>query len=637
MSYNIKNTAGDTVAVVPDRHIDRDTTSLALIGFNVTNYGQDHNENFIKLLENFASPTPPPNPVLGQLWFDEALQTIKVYNGSDWVKQGGGGVDSVTGDPTEGGLGGIYHLYIAALDSSVLLFLSGGKIVMVQSSIDVPAGQLPANVTINDIQYALASRFPYGIEAGVTLASDAADYVFAGKVRKAHQSDFAGGSNVANVNKPAGWAYLDIGSNTVALMIANGQIICAVSQTTIAVGSLPVSISLEVLSEDPNGSRATATVTMPFRSNFAGGLASGFTFSSGMTLNGFVTASVVASMINDEAIARASADEAIKVWVDANSATAQKMLTLETKYISAAGTSTFASAIDYILSQSSDTTAVATAITQLKSEFQTALGVSTWGDAKTRLTTMSNATDSNSNSITELKSAFQNTTGSSNISTAVQTLWTTANSSGSASGWGVTLDSNGYVTGVEAFNGGASNNFFKVTASRFYIADNNIEFVPFEVRDGAVYMKEAVIQDLTLGGEKLKPNAVSLTAEFRSVNSTASSYMNTFPVGNPARLATGFVPAGTKIVMFLSCNVRGGDNDYALMSIRRFNVTTGTMSVVAPSTVEFGCPDSGGASQTWVWSDTTPSDGQWRYDLYGEDHGGVRFDQTHFIGLINKK
>lgn len=533
MSYNVKNTAGATVAVVPDRHIDRDSTSLSLVGFNVTNYGLEHAENFVQLLENFAAATAPANPIPGQIWYDSVLQKLKCYNGTAWMIAGAGGIDSVSGDPTEGGLGGIYHLYIGALDTSALLFFAGGKIVMVVSSIDIPQANLPANVTVGEAQYALQSRFPHGVDAGTTLARDAADYIFSGKVKRGHQADFAGGSNVANVNKPAGWAYIDIGANTVALMLSNGQIICAVSQVVIAAGSLPISISLEVMSENPDGSRAEATVSMPFRANFTGGLSAGFTFSSGMSLGGFVTASVVASMISDEATARAAAIESLRVWVDASSATAMKMLTLETKFTTAAGTSSFASAIDYVLAQSTDTGAVTAAITSLKTEFTNALGVSTWSDALTKLSASSNASAANSAAITELKSAFQNTTGSSNIATAVQTLWTEATATGSSAGWGVTLNSNGYVTGVEQFNGGASNNFFKVTASRFYIADGNIEFIPFEVRNGTVYIKNAVIEDLTIGATKITPNSLSVPVIVHGTDQFVSS-----PVGNITTVMT---------------------------------------------------------------------------------------------------
>ena len=53
-------------------------TSLSLVGRGYPNYGQKFAENFLHLLENFASPTPPENPIEGQLWYDTSDPTNKV-------------------------------------------------------------------------------------------------------------------------------------------------------------------------------------------------------------------------------------------------------------------------------------------------------------------------------------------------------------------------------------------------------------------------------------------------------------------------------------------------------------------------------------------------------------------------------
>lgn len=66
-------------------------TSLYLIGQGYPRYGESVNENFIKLLENFASRTAPARPTMGQLWYDGNTNTLKVYNNvSTWVALGGG-------------------------------------------------------------------------------------------------------------------------------------------------------------------------------------------------------------------------------------------------------------------------------------------------------------------------------------------------------------------------------------------------------------------------------------------------------------------------------------------------------------------------------------------------------------------
>jgi hypothetical protein len=61
---------GKTSFSLAERTTDTTTTSLALTGKGVYNYGQIQQENFIKLMEHFASNTAPANPTVGQLWFN---------------------------------------------------------------------------------------------------------------------------------------------------------------------------------------------------------------------------------------------------------------------------------------------------------------------------------------------------------------------------------------------------------------------------------------------------------------------------------------------------------------------------------------------------------------------------------------
>jgi len=95
MSYKINRTDGSLLAEIIDSTLDQVSTDLTLIGKNTSNFGEHINENFVFLLENFASTSAPNRPITGQLWFDTNELRLKVYNGQQW-KQGSGPVVSGT-------------------------------------------------------------------------------------------------------------------------------------------------------------------------------------------------------------------------------------------------------------------------------------------------------------------------------------------------------------------------------------------------------------------------------------------------------------------------------------------------------------------------------------------------------------
>lgn len=86
MSYVINNTRGQLVAVVPDGTINTAATPITLVGRGVTPYGLYENDNYVWLLENFANPTAPGNPILGQLWYNSSTDTLSAWNsGNSWT------------------------------------------------------------------------------------------------------------------------------------------------------------------------------------------------------------------------------------------------------------------------------------------------------------------------------------------------------------------------------------------------------------------------------------------------------------------------------------------------------------------------------------------------------------------------
>jgi hypothetical protein len=88
MAYQIDRFNRTLLTVVADGTID-ETTDLRFVGKNFAGYGETHNENFLFLLENFSSASPPPRPISGQVWFDSAQRKLKFYDGFIWRATGG--------------------------------------------------------------------------------------------------------------------------------------------------------------------------------------------------------------------------------------------------------------------------------------------------------------------------------------------------------------------------------------------------------------------------------------------------------------------------------------------------------------------------------------------------------------------
>jgi len=85
MAVTINKTDGIVLTTIQDGNIDTASTNLALIGRLYRNYGELVNENFVKLLENFANSSAPTSPIVGQLWYNTSTGSINIYRATGFT------------------------------------------------------------------------------------------------------------------------------------------------------------------------------------------------------------------------------------------------------------------------------------------------------------------------------------------------------------------------------------------------------------------------------------------------------------------------------------------------------------------------------------------------------------------------
>jgi len=105
MTYSVQNTDGSRTINVAASQVNS-SFSVALVGRNVSGYGQYFVQNSIRHLENFASTSAPSDDILltGQTWYDKNEEVMRVYDGVGWRRMSitvsatapSGGVDEGT-------------------------------------------------------------------------------------------------------------------------------------------------------------------------------------------------------------------------------------------------------------------------------------------------------------------------------------------------------------------------------------------------------------------------------------------------------------------------------------------------------------------------------------------------------------
>lgn len=164
MAYTIVKTNGTVLTTIPDGTINTTATSLGLPGRNYAGYGQQLDTNLVHQLENFNAPTPPPNALKGQLWFNSNNNTLYVCptdgeaNASNWLSltatSSGGtttfGNVSVTGNVSAANISTSGNLSVSGTATIATLTVSGNTTTgnaNVISNLTVGGNLIVANIT----------------------------------------------------------------------------------------------------------------------------------------------------------------------------------------------------------------------------------------------------------------------------------------------------------------------------------------------------------------------------------------------------------------------------------------------------------------------------------------------------------
>lgn len=85
-TQKIVDSQGNTVAWINPNYVDVNQFGLNLFGENTTELSAALNENFIRLSQHLYSETQPPNPIIGQTWFNKDDNITYQWLGKNWVQ-----------------------------------------------------------------------------------------------------------------------------------------------------------------------------------------------------------------------------------------------------------------------------------------------------------------------------------------------------------------------------------------------------------------------------------------------------------------------------------------------------------------------------------------------------------------------
>jgi len=158
MAYTIVKSDGTVLTTIADGTIETTSTSLGLPGRSFSGYGQALNTNFVHVLENFASSSPPANPLRGQLWFNTSTNTLSVCpndgeaNAAAWITlaSGSSGGSTAFGNVSVSG-------NISGNNLSITNSINAGDLTSNVLTVSATANILTANITNARVQGTLTT------------------------------------------------------------------------------------------------------------------------------------------------------------------------------------------------------------------------------------------------------------------------------------------------------------------------------------------------------------------------------------------------------------------------------------------------------------------------------------------------
>jgi len=262
---------GKTTIDLPQGVVDSTSTSLSLTGKGVANYGEIQQENFIHLLENFASKNQPSHPTIGQLWYDTSTTSLKVYSlDSTWKSVGVSASTSTPVAPLEGQI-----WYNTTTD--VLMVYNGSAWVPVGNTTVGAATQTELNKKVNLAGDTMTGPLILNANPTATLGAATKGYVDSVSATAASKVSLSGdtmtGPLILNANP------------TAALGAATKGYVDSADATKVPLAGGTMTGSL-ILNANPTAALGAATKGYVDSASISGNAATATKLASPTTING---------------------------------------------------------------------------------------------------------------------------------------------------------------------------------------------------------------------------------------------------------------------------------------------------------------------------------------------------------------